>query len=203
MELEARNISKHYGKEQWLLRHATVQVHTGEVVGIVGPSGCGKTTFCRILAGYEAGTEGDVRLNGQALPSQGYQPVQLIFQHPEQAINPRWKIDRILNEGWKPDEELLDSLEISQRWLKRWPSELSGGELQRICIARALAPQTQFFVADEMTTMLDAITQAQIWRTVLDISEKRSMGLLIVSHDKHLIHRICTRVVDFTQFITN
>ncbi|USK36714.1 ATP-binding cassette domain-containing protein (plasmid) [Bacillus sp. F19] len=203
MQLEARNISKRYGKDQWLFRHATVQVHSGEVVGMIGPSGCGKTTFCRILAGYEAGKEGDVLLNGQALPSSGYRPIQLIFQHPERAINPRWRIEQILNEGWNPDEELLELLGISQRWFGRWPSELSGGELQRICIARALAPQTRFFVADEMTTMLDAITQAQIWKTVLEVAEKRSMGLLIVSHDRHLIHRICTRVVDFTQFLTN
>lgn len=199
MPLEARGVSKRHGQDPWLFRQANAAIHAGEVVGLLGPSGCGKSTFCRILAGYDTGTEGEVRLDGGPLPKSGYRPVQLIFQHPERAVNPRWKAGAILCEGWQPDESLLESLEIRQEWLKRWPSELSGGELQRICIARALAPATRFFIADEMTTMLDAITQARIWRTVLDLAAGRQMGLLVVSHDRHLINRICTRVIDFRQ----
>ncbi|MNO96702.1 Oligopeptide transport ATP-binding protein OppF [compost metagenome] len=198
MRLDANNISKRYRKEPWLFRHVNERFLEGEIVGLLGPSGCGKSTFCRILAGYEQGTEGEVLIDGNRIQERGYRSVQLIFQHPERAVNPRWRVGKIVNEGWRPDEELLESLEISKDWLKRWPSELSGGELQRICIARALAPQTRFFIADEMTTMLDAITQARIWKTVLSIVDKRKMGLIVVSHDKHLINRICTRIIDFT-----
>ncbi|MFB9327646.1 ABC transporter ATP-binding protein [Paenibacillus aurantiacus] len=199
MRLEARNVSKRYGRESWLFRQASASVNAGEVVGLLGPSGCGKSTFCRIMAGYDQGAEGEVLLGGAPLPKSGYRPVQLIFQHPERAVNPRWKADAIVSEGWRPDEAMLESLEIRREWLNRWPSELSGGELQRLCIARALAPQTRFLLADEMTAMLDAITQARIWRTVLDLAAERQMGLLVVSHDRHLIDRICTRVIDFRQ----
>lgn len=128
--------------------------------------------------------------------SSGYRPVQLVFQHPERAVNPRWRVKNILREGWEPDQELLDDLQIQASWLERFPAELSGGQLQRVCIARTLSPQTQFLLADEMTTMLDAITQAQIWRTVLAIAARRKMGLLVVSHDKHLLKRICSRVIE-------
>lgn len=200
MELEAHNVSKRYGREQWLFREANMQVKQGEAVGLLGPSGCGKSTLCRIMSGYDKEFEGKVLLDGQPLPSTGYRPIQLIFQHPERAVNPRWKVRQILNEGWEPDGELLAALDIHPDWLERWPAELSGGELQRICIARALAPETRFFIADEMTTMLDAITQARIWKAVLDLAEKREMGLVIVSHDHHLLNRICTRVTDFTTY---
>ncbi|MBW7458705.1 ATP-binding cassette domain-containing protein, partial [Paenibacillus sepulcri] len=74
-----------------------------------------------------------------------------------------------------------------------WPNELSGGELQRICIARALGSKTRFVIADEMTTMLDAVTQAQIWHAVLAIARERKLGLLLISHDLHLIERLCHR----------
>ena len=196
MLLEARNISFRYGKGPWVLQGADITIAPGEVVGLVGPSGCGKTTFGRILAGYELPQEGYVTLNGEPLPTVGYQPVQLVFQHPEKAVNPRWRLGDTLKEGWVPDEELLEALGIEKEWFNRWPNELSGGELQRFCVARALGPKTKFLIADEMTTMLDAITQAQIWHVVLDIAEKRNMGVLVVSHEWNLIKRLCSRIID-------
>ena len=105
-------------------------------------------------------------------------------------------MDKILNEGWNPDQELLESLGIEQEWLTRWPNELSGGELQRFCVARSLGPNTRFLIADEMTTMLDAITQAQIWNAVLEIAKKREMGIVVVSHEAKLIQRLCHRVIE-------
>ncbi len=162
-------------------------VGKGEIVGLVGPSGSGKTTLGRILAGYEKPLEGMITLNESPLPKTGYHPVQLVFQHPEKAVNPRWKMQKILHEGWKPDDELLSRLGIEQEWLRRWPNELSGGELQRFCVARALGPMTEFLIADEMTTMLDSITQAQIWQVVLDIAKKRNMGILVISHEAPLL----------------
>ena len=117
------------------------------------------------------------------------------YKHPEKAINPRWQMSKTLNEGWSPDTELLESLGIEENWLKRWPNELSGGELQRFCVARALSPQTRFLIADEMTTMLDAITQAQIWKIVLEVAKRNNIGVLVVSHEENLIKRICSRVI--------
>ena len=91
---------------------------------------------------------------------------------------------------------LLALLGIEQEWLTRWPNELSGGELQRFCVARALGPATRFLIADEMTTMLDAITQAQIWQAILEIAEQREMGIIVVSHEEKLVKRLCHRVID-------
>lgn len=200
MLLEASEIGFRYSKNQWVLRGVSVAIRSGEVVGLIGPSGCGKTTLGRILAGYERPHEGSVALDGKALPATGYHPVQLVFQHPEKAVNPRWRMRKTLAEGGGPDEQLLAALGIQEEWLSRWPNELSGGELQRFCVARALRPQTRFLIADEMTAMLDGITQAQIWHAVLDYARKQEMGVLVVSHEKSLINRLCTRAVDLTQF---
>jgi peptide/nickel transport system ATP-binding protein len=103
----------------------------------------------------------------------------------------------ILNEGSNISQDILDSFGIKKSWLNRWPNELSGGELQRFALARALGSETRYLIADEITTMLDAITQAQIWNTVLDIVKERNIGVLVVSHEKNLIKKLCHDVVYF------
>lgn len=200
MQLDAKNIGFRYGNGPWLFRGVDLTIEPGEIVGLTAPSGRGKTTFCRILAGFEKPIEGNITVNRLPVSKKEFHPVQLVFQHPEKAVNPRWKMEKILNEGWKPDQELLDLLGIEQEWLTRWPNELSGGELQRFCVARALGPNTRFLIADEMTTMLDAITQAQIWHAVLEIAKKRGMGIIIVSHEAKLIQRLCHREIELENF---
>jgi len=195
MLLEARDIGFRYGNGRWILRDINISLKSGEVVGLTGPSGCGKTTLGRILAGYEQPQQGSIELNGTSLYTSGYNPVQLVFQHPEKAVNTRWHMESTLKEGWEPDKDLLKALGIEKEWGKRWPNELSGGELQRFCVARALSPATQFLIADEMTTMLDAITQAQIWQVILDTACRRNMGVLIVSHEAKLLERLCSRII--------
>lgn len=196
LKLEAKNVSFRYGSHgDWILKEIDLTVQPGERVGLTGPSGCGKSTLAKILAGYERPSEGGVFLGGSPLPEKGYCPVQIIYQHPEQAVNPRWKMEKILCEGWIPDEELLEAMGIEKEWLKRWPSELSGGELQRFCIARVLGPQTRFLICDEISTMLDVITQAQIWQKVLGVAEKNQLGMLVVTHNMALAEEVCTRIV--------
>ncbi|MDS9472731.1 ABC transporter ATP-binding protein [Sporosarcina pasteurii] len=196
MRLEANHIGFRYGNDPWLLKDVHFAIEPGEVVGLTGASGRGKTTFCRILAGFEQPLEGDITLGGNRIPNKGMYPVQLVLQHPEKAVNPRWKMQKVLHESGQPDPELLTLLGIKQSWLSRWPNELSGGELQRFCVARALASNPRYLIADEMTTMLDAITQAQIWQAVLETAKKRNMGIIVVSHEKNLIQRLCDRVVE-------
>lgn len=194
--LSAKNISFRYGKNrEWIFRGISLTVKPGERIGLTGPSGCGKSTLAKILAGYEQPAEGEVLFEGTPLPRTGYCPVQMIYQHPEQAANPRWKMEKILCEGWTPDAELLKDMGIEREWLKRWPAELSGGELQRFLIARVLGPRTKILICDEISAMLDVITQAQIWEFLLKVAQRRRLGMLVVTHNMALARRVCTQIV--------
>lgn len=199
MRLEAREVSFRYGKGPWILKNLNFAVEENERVGLVGPSGYGKSTLSKLLAGYEQPVSGEILLDGKPLPKKGYCPVQLIYQHPEKAVNPRWKLRDTLYEGWQPEEALLTAMGIEKEWLERWPNELSGGELQRFCVARSLGEKTRFLIADEMSTMLDVITQAQIWNFILETVKERKMGLVAVTHNKALAERVCTRIIDLEE----
>ena len=150
-------------------------------------------------------------------------PVQLIWQHPEQAFDPLLRLGRSLAEGVPSraaaraggssgagslgaarsaaarleavcETGLLERFGIREAWLDRFPHELSGGELMRFCIVRALIAEPRYLVCDEMTAMLDAVTQAELWREVVAIASERSMGIVLVSHSPALVDRVATRL---------
>lgn len=198
MILEARNISFRYGeKSREILKDFSLKAESTERVGLVAPSGFGKTTLCKILSGYEKPDSGQVLLDGKPLDFYGsYCPVQLIWQHPEQAINPRLRMRSVLEEGDNVSPDLIKRLGIEADWMNRFPAELSGGEMQKFCIARALGQRTQFLLADEISTMLDLITQSQIWHFLMDETEKRKIGMIVVSHSQEVLEKVCTRIVD-------
>jgi peptide/nickel transport system ATP-binding protein len=102
----------------------------------------------------------------------------------------------VLDEGGTVTSQLREELGIRDEWLARHPHELSGGELQRFCIARALAAGPRYLIADEISTMLDAVTQARIWQTLLSACEARSIGLVFVSHSPALTRRLATRTIE-------
>jgi len=192
--LEGKNLSFRYNRKQaWLFREANISIKPGERIGLPGPSGRGKSTLAKILSGYLPAWYGHVAIDGKPAKKGRFNPVQLLFQHPELAVNPRWKIAEILSEAEKPSDELMHLLEIDASWLPRYPHELSGGELQRICLARALDPRTRYLLCDEITSMLDALTQATIWKALLQIVSTRNIGLLVISHDTTLLNRVCHR----------
>ena len=200
MPLEAKNVSFRYSrKEPWVLQNCSLRVERGERLALFAPSGFGKTTLARLLAGYLPPTEGEVLLDGAPLPKAGVCPVQLIFQHPEKAINPRWRLRQVLEEGGILRDDILDAFGIERPWLDRFPRELSGGELQRFCVARALMSGADYLICDEISTMLDVITQAQIWNVILDEAQRRNMGLIAVTHNRHLARRIADRVYDLSE----
>ena len=195
--LEARGITyAHPGAREPLYRDFDLAVGPGERVALSAPSGFGKTTLCRLLAGYERPQSGKILVDGVPLPKRGTCPVQLILQHPEAAVDPRMRMERTLAEAGEVPQGLLDDLGIQEKWLTRFPHELSGGELQRFCIARALMANPRYLVADEISTMLDAVTQAQIWRFLVTETKKRDVGLVFVSHSPALAERITTRTID-------
>jgi peptide/nickel transport system ATP-binding protein len=198
MELKGKNISfKYLSSKKWILKDLNISLKSGEIKGLVGNSGSGKSTLSKILAGYmdKKKFEGNITIDGLNPPKKGFNPIQLIFQHPEQTMNPKWKMKDILYESWPVTDDLIEEFGIQKSWLNRWPNELSGGELQRFSVLRALSPNTQFLIADEMTTMLDAVTQVQIWDLIIKIIKERKMGMLVVSHDKDLINKICDEIV--------
>lgn len=197
MQLEARNISFRYNdRSPWILKDVSLNVQTGERVGLLGPSGSGKSTLIKLMAGYLKPIEGEILLDGKPLPVKGTSPVQLIYQHPEKAINPRWKMKKVLQESGMYKEEIMNRLGIEKDWLERYPRELSGGELQRFCVARSLFVGTQMLLADEISTMLDVITQAQIWNFLIEETEARNIGMVVVSHNRELLKKVCTGIVE-------
>ena len=201
MILEVRNLSFRYeNKGRQILEQFSLQADSNERVGIAAPSGFGKTTLCKLLAGYEQPESGEILLDGELLQSyKGYCPVQMIWQHPEQAVNPRLRMRSVFEEGDQVDPKLMEKLGIESDWLNRFPTELSGGELQRFCIARALGKRTRFLLADEISTMLDLITQSQIWHFLIEETQRRGIGMIVVSHDSELVEKVCTRVVSMNK----
>ena len=200
MSLEAKNVYFRYDKKSpWVLKDQSLTVKKGECLALLAPSGYGKTTLAMLLAGYLQPTEGEILLDGKPLPAKGVCPVQLIYQHPEKAINPRWRLRKVLEESGQMREDMLDAFGIEKAWLDRFPIELSGGELQRFCVARALLSGADYLICDEISTMLDVITQAQIWNVILEEARKQNMGIIAVTHNKNLAKRIATRVIDLSE----
>jgi peptide/nickel transport system ATP-binding protein len=197
MILRGSDIDFHYRGGGFILRGTSISIESGEVAGLLGPSGRGKSTLAKILAGYLRPDAGELSIDGKPIPLKGYHPVQLIFQHPEKAVNPRWKMSRTLHESWEPEGELLEILGIQKNWLDRYPNELSGGELQRFCILRALSERTRFLICDEITTMLDALTQARLWNFLLKYAGERRIGILLITHSRPLADKTCTRIISW------
>ena len=166
MQLRLENVSFRYSeKAPFILKNVNMTVNSGERLGLSAPSGHGKTTLCKLMAGYLKPTQGEIYLGDRPLSAcRGYCPVQLIWQHPELSVNPKMRMREVLMEGDELEPGLLEELGIQRGWLDRFPSELSGGELQRFCIARAMGKRTRFILADETTAMLDLINQNQIWQ---------------------------------------
>lgn len=198
MTLEAHNLTFYYRnrKKNPIIDNFELTIPPGERVGLKGPSGRGKTTLCRLLAGYERPKQGQVLLDGKPVSEyRGACPVQMVWQHPETAADPLLKLKETMAEAGGIDKRLVEKLHIEREWMERYPSELSGGELQRFCLARALRPETKILLCDEITAMLDLVTQAQIWEFLLEESRRREMGMLVVSHSEALLEKVCTRII--------
>lgn len=189
--LKAHQLSFHFSPSVPLLKGVSLTLGAGQWLGLSGDSGAGKSTLGQLLAGYLAPQTGDVTLDGEALPKSGVQPVQWLPQSPELAVNPRWRVGKILREAWTPSDEQCQAFGVQAKWLSRFPQSLSGGELQRVCVLRALAPGVRFLIADEISTMLDPITQVELWQALKREAKQRQLGVLVISHDTALLERLC------------
>ena len=190
----------------------TLSISKGEIFGVVGESGCGKSTLGRCLLRLETITGGQVLFQGQditQLSGKSLKPLrrnmQMIFQNPYASFNPKQKIGAALREvakvhGVPADQAetkikgLLKEVNLPEDALNRIPSEMSGGQLQRLAIARALLLDPAFIVADEPVSALDVSVQAQILNLLMDLREKFSLTMLFISHEMTVVRHLCDRV---------
>lgn len=219
--LDAINIGKQYTSGSWPARrrlvHAamdvSLQLHAGETVGIVGESGSGKSTVARCIAQLIEPTQGRVSLQGVESQSANRtsrsafrRAVQVVFQDPNRSLNPRRTVGQSIVEGpvnfgvapdvaWRRAEELMALVRMRPDALHRYPTEFSGGQRQRLCIARALACEPKVLIADEAVSALDVSVQDQILKLLDDIQKRLAIGILFITHDLRVASQICDRLV--------
>ena len=210
--LSVENLKKYYysgvfnKKEIRAVDGVDLEIKSGRTLGLVGGSGCGKTTVARTILRLVEPTDGSIvfdgrditKLRGREMKNLGRE-MQIIFQNPETSLNPRMKIyDAILepltiHKLCSADEEnekihrLIEIVNLNKELLFRYPHELSGGQLQRVVIARILSLNPKFIVADEATSMLDPLVQAQILNLMKDLQEKLGISYLFISHDMDVV----------------
>ena len=198
--LNVENLSFSYDGKKEILKDVSLSLERGEILGLMAPSGFGKSTLGKAMAGYLKVERGKITVDGEDINDlSGFLPVQMVHQAPEKNVNIRWKVEKILNEGWQVNSDVKEKFGIEDSFLNKFPTELSGGELQRICIARVLSRETKYLIADEVTTMLDSITQAQICHLLRHFARKHDLGILFISHNDALIDAICDRKINLEE----
>jgi peptide/nickel transport system ATP-binding protein len=221
VQLTGQDVGKTYVTRDWLgrsrptvaLEHAELALRAGETVGIVGESGSGKSTFARCLIRLIDPTQGRIHWGDAEvanLPESQLRPlrhrVQVVFQDPNRSLNPRRTVGQSLIEGAmnfgqsRQEAEalaadLMQQVRLPVEALKRYPSQFSGGQRQRLAIARALACKPQVLVADEAVSALDVSVQAQILKLLREVQDRLGLGLLFITHDLRVAAQLCDRVL--------
>ncbi|MEA4972515.1 MAG: dipeptide/oligopeptide/nickel ABC transporter ATP-binding protein [Candidatus Metalachnospira sp.] len=211
--LEANGLYKRYGKKE-VLQNTSFEIGSSEMVSIMGPSGGGKSTVARILCGTVMPDEGSVTFNNEMLVSHGNSyankfrlEIQLIPQQPFASLDPRQTVGSAVEEpllfhnlvknkteAREKTEELLEKVMLESSLYDRRPGELSGGQAQRILIARSLTLSPKLLIADEATSMLDISSQAQIVRIFKSLIENDGLSILFISHDRPLVESVSDRI---------
>ena len=216
--IELMNISKTYSNrfranKKLVLDHINFLLESEEILALMGPSGCGKTTIARLILGLEKADSGSIVYNSvdlSKLNKKEFKPyrkdIQLISQKPSSFFDPSIKLGKsiieplknfniILKDKENRIEELLNDLKLDNTILKRYPHQVSGGEIQRLSILRALLLEPKILILDEATSMLDISVQAQILYLLKEITNKNNMSYLFISHDKEVVNLFADRVI--------
>ncbi|MBP0617427.1 ABC transporter ATP-binding protein [Jiella mangrovi] len=218
--IEIRNLARTFGggrslfgtkkPELTAVRGVSLDLEKGETLGVVGESGCGKSTLARMLVGLDTPSRGTIRLSGENLTDGGTRAlarrVQYVFQDPVSSLNPRQTIRDILEapmrhllglgsrERKERLERLIEDVNLRPEFLERYPHEFSGGQAQRIGIARALAAEPAVVVLDEPVSALDVSVQAQVLNLLDRLKRERGLTYVFISHDLAVVESVATRV---------
>jgi oligopeptide transport system ATP-binding protein len=210
--ISIRDLKVHFGRVK-AVDGVSLEIRNGETLGLVGESGCGKSTLGRAILRLTEPTSGSVLFRERDLASlsnrqlrQHRRHLQIIFQDPYASLNPRMTVGQIVREpldtfnlakGREADarvRDLLETVGLSSRFIKRYPHEFSGGQRQRIGIARALAVDPAFIVADEPISALDVSIQAQILNLLEKLQREKKLTYLFISHDLRAIRHVSDRI---------
>jgi len=212
--LEIDGVTASYNGTDNVLEEIDLKIRRGRTVALVGESGSGKSTLARVITGLLPPVKGRVMFKGQELSTalksrkrDDLQRLQMIYQMPDTALNPRQKIRKIIgrplkfyfNHNRRQQEarilELLDQIELPADYIDRYPTELSGGEKQRICIARALAAEPDLIICDEVTSALDQLVAEGILKLLLNLQRKLQVSYLFITHDLATVKAISDEIV--------
>jgi peptide/nickel transport system ATP-binding protein len=216
--LKIQNVSASYTGTEMVLEDINLKIRRGRTVALVGESGSGKSTLARVITGLLPPLEGNIFFEGKELPPalksrdrESLRQMQMIYQMPDTALNPRQKIRKIVGRplsfyfGMKGKEreariiDLLEKTELSEKYIDRYPAELSGGEKQRICIARALAANPNLIICDEVTSALDQLVAEEILKLLQRLQDELGVSYLFITHDLATVKAISDEIVVMLQ----
>ena len=220
--LNVSDLSHHYahggfnGKHQHqaVLNNVSLTLKSGETVALLGRSGCGKSTLARLLVGLESPSQGNISWRGEPLAKLNRaqrkafrRDIQMVFQDSISAVNPRKTVREILREPMRHllslkkaeqlarASEMLKAVDLDDSVLDKRPPQLSGGQLQRVCLARALAVEPKLLILDEAVSNLDLVLQAGVIRLLKKLQQQFGTACLFITHDLRLVERFCQRVM--------
>lgn len=191
-----------------ILKGVSFHIEEGECLGIIGESGSGKSTLGRAILGIEKIEKGTIKFNGNSDRKNWQSNLDVVFQDYTTSVNPRFTVFDTISEGLRKLNlskedlkkriiELLNVVGLSEEHMERYPHELSGGQLQRVCIARSIGRNPKFILLDEAISSLDVSVQVQILDLLIDLKKKYKLSYLFITHDLTAITYICDRVIFF------
>lgn len=216
MLLQVKDIHISFSGEDGLLKKnkknvlngVSFDVNQGECLGIIGESGSGKSTLGKIILGIEKPDKGDILFENSSERKKWQKEMSVVFQDYTTSVNPKLRVidiikEPLLNSNMSKLEkenmviELLNQVGLGEEYLNRYPHELSGGQLQRVCIARAISTKPKFILLDEAISSLDVSVQVQILDLLIDLKQKYGLSYLFITHDLTAVTYICDRVLFF------